>query len=131
MTTLSKTIVVLQNDPTLAQKLVSAIKAVSNDVFVVRSVAELETLAAQLRIEVGVLDLDAVTLREIAQLKERLGIAVVCTHRRADDAMWTNALGAGALDCCFDDDATAICRAIQMGTDPPQGLRNSTRLSHF
>jgi hypothetical protein len=27
--------------------------------------------------------------------------------------MWTEALDAGALDCCFDDDGPAICRAIQ------------------
>jgi hypothetical protein len=27
--------------------------------------------------------------------------------------MWTDALDAGALDCCFDDDGPAICRAIQ------------------
>jgi hypothetical protein len=30
--------------------------------------------------------------------------------------MWTAALNAGALDCCFDDDGPAICRAIQQTT---------------
>jgi hypothetical protein len=27
--------------------------------------------------------------------------------------MWTAALDAGAVDCCFDDDGPAICHAIQ------------------
>ena len=112
-----KTIVILQNDPIRTQTLVAVIKSLSEDVFVVKSVSELRTLASRLPIEIGVLDLDAVTLAEIAHLQKQLGIAVVCTHRTADEVMWTDALGAGALDCCFDDDAAAICRAIQMGTD--------------
>jgi hypothetical protein len=32
--------------------------------------------------------------------------------------MWTEALQAGALDCCFDDDGPAICRAIQQTSRP-------------
>lgn len=109
-------VVVLQSDPARAQTLVSVIKSFSEDVFVVKSVLELQTLASRFPIQVGVLDLDAVTLSEIAHLQKHLGIAVVCTHRTADEVMWTDALGAGAIDCCFDDDAAAICRAIQMGT---------------
>jgi hypothetical protein len=30
----------------------------------------------------------------------------------ADYTMWNEALNASAIDCCFDDDVPAICRAI-------------------
>ena len=51
--------------------------------------------------------------QEIVRLRHQLGMEVVCTHHTPDDVMWTDALDAGALDCCFDDDGPAICRAIQ------------------
>jgi hypothetical protein len=37
---------------------------------------------------------------------------IVCTHRTPDEVMWTEAMDAGALDCCFNDDGQAIGRAI-------------------
>jgi len=36
---------------------------------------------------------------------------IICTHRTPDDVIWTEAMDAGAIDCCFDD-GPAICRAI-------------------
>jgi len=62
---------------------------------------------------VGVLDLVLVTLQEIAELRRQFGIEIVCTHHAPEEEMWTAALGAGALDCCFVDDAAGICRAIR------------------
>ncbi len=106
-------IVVLQNDSARAQNLVSKVKSVSETVFIVQSLPELQTLASQFPIQVGVLDLGLVTLQEIARLRRQLSMEIVCTHHTPDDVMWTEALDAGALDCCFDDDGPAICRAIQ------------------
>jgi hypothetical protein len=105
-------IVILQNNPVRAENLVSEVKSVSETVFIVQSLLELQTLAAQFPIRIGVLDLSSVTLQEIASLRRQLGMEIVCTHRTPDDVMWTGALDAGALDCCFDDDGPAICRAI-------------------
>ncbi|HZE28145.1 MAG TPA: hypothetical protein VE083_12185 [Terriglobales bacterium] len=106
-------IVILQNDPARAERLVASMKSVSATVRTVQSIAELEKLASRFPIQVGVLDLDLVTLQEIAGLRRQFGIEIVCTHHAPDDAMWTAALRAGALDCCFVDDAPGICRAIQ------------------
>jgi hypothetical protein len=106
-------IVILQNDPMRAQNLVSEVRSVSEAVFIVQSLPELQTLASQFPIQIGVLDLGLVTFQEITRLRRQLGIEIVCTHHTPDDGMWTGAMDAGAIDCCFDDDGPAICRAIQ------------------
>jgi DNA-binding response OmpR family regulator len=105
-------IVILQNDPARAENLVSQVRSVSEAVFIVRSLVELQRLASQFPIQVGVLDLGLVTFQEIIRLRHQLGIEIVCMHHTPDESMWTEALDAGALDCCFDDDGPAICRAI-------------------
>jgi hypothetical protein len=105
-------IVVLQPDPTHAENLGSSFKSVSEAVFVVQSLLELQALVAQFPISIGVVDLGLVTVEEVVGLRNH-GMQIVCTHRTPDDTMWTEAMDAGALDCCFNDDVPAICRAIQ------------------
>ncbi len=105
-------IVILQNDPARAENLVSKVKPVSEAVFIVRSLLELQTLVSQFPIQIGVLDLGLVTVQEIVGLRTQLRI-IICTHHTPHEIMWTAALDAGALDCCFDDDGPGICRAIQ------------------
>ena len=111
-------LVILQNDPALAEKLVAKVKSVSEAVFIVQSLLELQMLASQFPIQIGVLDLGLVTFQEIVRLRRQLGMEIICTHHTPDDLMWAGALDAGALDCCFDDDGPAICRAIQQTSTP-------------
>ena len=106
-------IVILQNDPVRAENLLSEVRSVSDAVFIVQSLPELQTLVAQFPIHIGVLDLGLISCGEIGRLRRQLGMQIVCTHHTPDDVMWAEALDAGALDCCFDDDGAAICRAIQ------------------
>ena len=105
-------IVILQANPTRAENLASRSKSVSQAVFIVQSLPELQALVAQFPISVGVVDLGLVTVQEVVGLRNH-GLEIVCTHHTPDDRMWTQAMDAGALDCCFDDDVPAICRAIQ------------------
>jgi hypothetical protein len=105
-------IVILQANSTRAENLASNSKSVSQAVFIVKSLGELQALIAQFPISVGVIDLGLVSVEEVAGLKNH-GMEIVCTHHTPDDTMWTEALNAGAIDCCFDDDVPAICRAIQ------------------
>jgi hypothetical protein len=111
-------IVILQNDSARAEDLGSKVRSVSETVFIVHSMPELQTLVAQFPIQIGVLDLGLVTLQDVIGLRRQLGMEIVCTHRTPDDAMWTEAMDAGALDCCFDDDVPAICRALQQSAAP-------------
>ncbi|MGA8153998.1 MAG: hypothetical protein WB952_23815 [Terriglobales bacterium] len=105
-------IVILQNDPACAENLASQIKSVSEAVFIVHSLRELQALASQFPIAIGLLDLGLVSCQEIMHLRGQLGMEIVCTHHTPDEIMWTEAMDAGALDCCFDDDGPAIRRAI-------------------
>jgi hypothetical protein len=105
-------VLILQNDPARAENLASQVRSLSEAVFIVGSLPELETLAAQFSIQIGVLDLELVTFQELVHLRRQLGMKIVCTHHTPDETMWTGAMDAGALDCCFDDDGPAICRAI-------------------
>ena len=111
---MANAIVILQNDPARAERLLATMKSVSSSVQTVQSVAELKQLAARSSVRVGILDLDLVSPREVAGLRRQYGFEIVCTHHAPDDAMWTAALGAGALDCCFVGDASGICRAIKL-----------------
>jgi hypothetical protein len=110
---MASAIVILQRDPVRAERLAAAMKSVSSSVKTVTSVAELHKFATRSTIGIAVLDLDVVTLPEIAHLRQQLGMEIVGTHHAPDDAMWSAALGAGATDCCFVGDAPGICRAIQ------------------
>jgi hypothetical protein len=105
-------IVILQSNSTRAQNLASSSKSVSQAAFIVHSLPELQALVAQFPISVGVVDLGLIPVHEVVRLRN-LGLEIVCTHHTPDDTMWTEALNAGAIDCCFDDDVPAICRAIQ------------------
>jgi len=105
-------IVILQANPTRAENLASSSKSVSQAVFIVQSLPELQALVAQFPISIGVVDLGLVTVQEVVGLRNH-GMEIVCTHHTPDDVMWTAALNAGAIDCCFDDDVPAICRALQ------------------
>src|SRR5258708_37998676 len=109
-------IVILQAHPTRAENLASSSNPVSQAVFIVQSLPELQALVAQFPISVGVVDLGLVPVHEVVRLRHQLGMEIVCTHHTPDDVMWTTALNAGAIDCCFDDDVPAICRAIQQTT---------------
>jgi hypothetical protein len=110
---MASNIAILQNDPARARNLEASVRRFSKSVFTVRSLSELRSLAATSAIRVCVADLDIVNFQEVAHLRRQLGIEIVCTHHAPDDFMWTEALGAGAIDCCYDDDAPSICQAIQ------------------
>jgi len=110
---LANNIVILQNDPERARRLEASVRPLSAGVLTVRSIAELRKLAYKASIQVGILDLDIVTFHDVATLRKQLGIEIVCTHHAPDDVMWTEALSAGAFDCCCDEDAPSICRAIR------------------
>lgn len=105
-------VLILQNNPARAENLASQVRSISEAVFIVQSLPELQTLTSRFPIQIGVLDLGLVNFREIVRLRCQLGMEIVCTHHTPDEVMWTEALDAGALDCCFDDDGPAICRAI-------------------
>lgn len=64
------------------------------------------------RADVAIVDLELADIRQVEQLVRQFSsTTVVCTHRLADEKMWTDALAAGAADCCNSSDVRAIVLA--------------------
>jgi len=64
------------------------------------------------RAEVAIVDLELASVKQVEELTQEFpGTTIVCTHRLADEKMWTAALTAGAADCCYSSDVRAIVLA--------------------
>jgi DNA-binding NarL/FixJ family response regulator len=64
------------------------------------------------RADVAIVDLELADLEHVRQLTHQYSSTkIVCTHRLADERMWTEALAAGAADCCHSSDVRAIVMA--------------------
>jgi hypothetical protein len=109
---MNSAVAILQNDPARAKFLASEINSVAESVLSAGSLPEFLTLVSEFSVQVGVVDLGLISFEEIVRLRHHRGIEIICTHHTPDDVMWSGALDAGALDCCFDDDGRSICRAI-------------------
>jgi len=80
---------------------------------------ELRNRIAKQRAEVVIVDVESIPLTEVQILsREFPKLCIVCTHRLADEEMWTAALSVGAADVCPSSDTHGILTSA---------LRNSNR----
>ena len=104
-------VVLLQNDSGVAQALVSAL-ASSASVRQVKSLGELRHSIAKHVTGVAILDMETASMSDVEHLSREFPKAcIVCTHRLADEEMWTAAVNAGAADVCPTSDTRGILRA--------------------
>ena len=97
-----------QNAVLLAENLQSHFKGVS----LARDFEEIRRAVVQNRADVAVIDLEMASLSAIDQLRREFrNLEIVCTHRLADERLWSAALGAGAVDCCHPSDVRGIVLA--------------------
>jgi DNA-binding NtrC family response regulator len=107
-------IVVFQSDLHQSQALAGTLTLHYHSVHVAKSPDELRTAIARFRAEVAVVDVEASCLAEVTQLhREFPGVSIVCTHRVADEEMWTAALNAGASDMCPACDTQGIVQSAE------------------
>ena len=105
-------IVVAHSDPALTAKLVRSIQKQFHSVETANSLEEFRSAIARLRASLAIVDLELVSLSELGELcREFPATAFVCTHRLADDAMWSQSLSLGAVDCCLAGDVPKILQA--------------------
>jgi DNA-binding NarL/FixJ family response regulator len=110
-------VVLLQSDSGVAQSLVSALSNSCASVHQVDSFGELRSGIAKHRAGIAILDMEAASISDIERLsREFPETCIVCTHRLADDAMWTAAVNAGATDVCPPSDTRGILRAALRNT---------------
>ncbi len=105
-------IVVAQSNAKAAESLARSLHNHFRLVNVARNVNELRHSIPRHRADVAVVDLELAALAEIQELRKQFGATtIVCTHRLADEKMWTDALAAGASDCCNASDVRSIVMA--------------------
>jgi DNA-binding NarL/FixJ family response regulator len=105
-------VVVLEQDASIAGVLVPSLKNHFETVRVANSPSDLRDEVAKRRATLVVLDLENAGLAEIRQLREDFPqTSIVCTHRLADEQMWAEVLAAGAADLCDASDFGSIIRS--------------------
>ena len=106
------TLVIAQYDPHNAEALATNLQTHFKRVSLARDLAEVRRAIVQNQADVVVIDLEMAPLSEIDRLhREFSNLDVVCTHRLADERLWTDALNVGAVDCCHPSDIRGIVLA--------------------
>ncbi len=113
----SFTIVLAENDSSIARLLAVSLGTHFRSVKTVHTVDELMSAIPRMRADAIVVDLETVSLADVSRLLQEFHLPVVCTHRIPDDELWTAAMDAGALDVCGRLDVDAIVRAISYAGD--------------
>jgi DNA-binding NtrC family response regulator len=94
-------VVLYQNDARTAQLLANSLSKHFQSVHLARNHEELAPAIARNRAEVLVLDMEKSFWGEVERLhREFPSLSIVCTHRLADEELWTEALNQGASDIC-------------------------------
>jgi DNA-binding NarL/FixJ family response regulator len=105
-------VVLLQGDAKVTQGLVSALANTFSSVREVQTLGELRASIAKHRAVIAILDMEAASISDVEHLSREFPTAcIVCTHRLADERLWTAALSAGAADVCPPSDTQGILRA--------------------
>lgn len=107
-------VVILQSDERIAESVASALCDSFHSVEFAKSLTELRRTVARHKAGIAIVDMEMAPLSEVRKLsREFPQTAIVCTHRLPDEAMWTDALTAGAADICASSDVPAIVRSAQ------------------
>lgn len=108
---------ILQNDPRVARFLSGQLCHHFHAIHIVCSVPELRDVIVRFRPDVVVVDMEAANLADVDRLhREFANLCIVCTHRIADEEMWTAAIDAGAADICSATDTRGIITAAMRNT---------------
>lgn len=106
------TAVVVQSDPDSASALAASLLRHFHTVRVVGSLEEVRAAIPRHRAEFAIVDLELIGVAEVQELRRDFAsLSIVCTHRLPDEKLWSEALAAGALDCCHASDVRSIVLA--------------------
>jgi DNA-binding NarL/FixJ family response regulator len=110
---LSLNVVLAQHDPSAATSLTNNLRGQCRMV-TVSNKDEVRHEIERSRANVAVLDLEMFSLPEVKNIcSEFRNVSVVCTHRLADEKLWTSVMNAGASDCCLPSDVNGILFAVR------------------
>lgn len=116
-------VVLLQREAVIERSLVSALSNSFTFLHRVDSLAELRNRIHKNPGGVAILDMEKASFSDVECLaRDFPATSIVCTHRCADDEMWTAALNAGALDVLSSSDIEGIVRAALAGCVRPRAV---------
>jgi len=105
-------VVVAQSNSKTAELLAKSLYNYFRAINVAGGLEELRNAIPRHSADVAIVDLELATLDDVQRLaREFADTTIVCTHRLADERMWSQALAAGAADCCHTSDVRAIVLA--------------------
>jgi len=106
--------VLAHRNPQSVEPLMASLRKQFRNLLLAGSLDEARSAVARFRASFAVLDLELIRLAEVKELcSEFPATAFVCVHRLADDLMWSQALAAGAMDCCLTSDLKSILDASE------------------
>jgi len=107
-------IVLAHRDPALTDGLARSVQHEFHSIATANCLTQIRDTIARLRAPLAIVDLELVSYSELAELcREFPATAFVSVHRLADDAMWTQSLSVGAVDCCLAGDVPGILQASE------------------
>lgn len=116
-------VVILQNDVEVAKTLQNSLQNHFNFTYLARNLGEAKMAIPKHRAQVLIADLELVPRSEVERLRREFpGICLVCTHRLADEEMWTEMVGAGASDLCYSADSQSILSAALRSTQAARSI---------
>jgi len=106
-------VVLFQKDAGTAKVLISRLSERVSCVHLARTCEEVRPTIARHRAKVLVFDLEDSGLKEVERLHQEFpSVSIVCTHRLADEELWTAALTEGAADVCEPRNTDDVVRAV-------------------
>lgn len=110
-------VVLLQCDPNVTKSMAASLSQSFSLVHATQSIEKLQGSIVKHRPAVVIVDLEMISINDVKRLcREFSDVKVICTHRLADDEMWTQALSAGAVDVCPSFDVGCVANSAVRST---------------
>src|SRR5437762_9604895 len=98
----SMNVVVLQSDASIARSVLNSLERHFSFIYLAPTLEDAKSAIARYRAQVVVLDMEVAPRSYVERLRNEFpSLGLVCTHRLADEEMWTAMVGAGATDLCY------------------------------
>lgn len=110
---LPMTVIVAQGNARCAESMAAFLHGHFGSVLVASSLEELRREISRHRADIAIIDLELVDVNDVEELHHDYPpTCIICTHRLADEELWTASLAAGAEDCFMCDDVRSILGAM-------------------
>ncbi len=110
---LPMTVIVAQSNARCAESMAAYLHGHFQSVAVASSLEELRRDIPRRRAEIAIVDLELIDVNDVEELHHEFpSTSLICTHRLADEELWTASLAAGAEDCYMNDDVRGILSAM-------------------